>query len=128
MAKAIYCLKIYMFRNQFEYIIIEKDGLRDICIFIVTIYIEAWFKGPSTAAAPYQDLIFIQKLCNYSLIDINTFQVALCKFRNHFFVTSEAVALIFFNKNISLASERKIIINLNNKIDSDEKIKRINLK
>jgi len=44
MAKAIYCLKIYIFRNEFELTIIEKDGLRDICVFIVTIYIEHGLK------------------------------------------------------------------------------------
>ncbi|KAF0744055.1 Uncharacterized protein FWK35_00030830, partial [Aphis craccivora] len=62
MAKAIYCLKAFMFRNLFKLTISEEDGLRDICIFIVRIYIEAWFKAPSAAAAPYQDLLFIRKL------------------------------------------------------------------
>jgi len=88
MAKAIHCLKIYMFGNEFELIINEKAELRDICIFIVTVYIETWFKAPSATAAPYRNLIFIQKLYDYRLIDINICRVALHKFRNLFFSNS----------------------------------------
>jgi len=44
------------------------------------------------------------------------------------YLTHEAVALAFFDTNISVATKRKMIINLNNKIDSNGKIKRLNLK
>ncbi|KAE9542479.1 hypothetical protein AGLY_003340 [Aphis glycines] len=129
MAKAIYCLKIFMFRTSFELTISEEDGLRDICIFIVTIYIEAWFKAPSAAAAPYQDLLFIRKLYNYSSNDDDISRVALHKFRNHlWYLTPEAVALAFFDKTISNESKRKMIIKLNCKTHSNEKIKRLSLK
>lgn len=122
-------LKIYIFCNESELTTIEKNGLRDICIFVVTIYIEAWFKVPSTVTAPYQDLSFIQKCYNYSSIDINISRVALHKFRNHLWnLIPEAVALTFFDKNISIVSKRKMIFNLNNKTNIDEKIKRLNLK
>lgn len=35
MAKAIYCLKIYLFRNQFSLNTRELNGVRDICQFLV---------------------------------------------------------------------------------------------
>ncbi|KAL4132318.1 hypothetical protein QTP88_009490 [Uroleucon formosanum] len=108
MAKAIYCLKIYIFRNEFKL---------------------TWFKAPTAAAAPYQDLLFIQKLYNYSSIDNNISRVAMNKFRNHlWYLTPEAVALAFFDKSISIESKRKMIVKLNNKTDSNENIKRLNLK
>lgn len=79
--------------------------------------------------APYQDLLFIRKLYNYCAIDVNISRIALHKFRNHlWYLTPEAVALAFFDTNISIASKRKMIINLNNKTDSNGKIKRLNLK
>lgn len=129
MAKAIYCLKIYIFRDEFELSINEKNGLRDICIFIVTVYIEAWFKASYAAMAPYQDLLFIRKLYNYSLIDLNISRIALHKFRNHlWYLTPEAVALAFFDTNISVPSKQIMVINLNKKTELDGKIKRLNLK
>jgi len=129
MAKAIYCLKIYLFRNKFELIVNERDGLRVICVFIVTVYIKAWFKAPSATAAPYQDLMFIQNLYSYSSIDINISLVALHKFRNQlWYLTPTAVALAFFDTNISISSKRNLIINLKNKININKNIKRLNLK
>jgi hypothetical protein len=37
------------------------------------------------------------------------------------YLTLEAVALAFFDTNISIASKQRMIINLNNKIDSNGK-------
>jgi len=129
MAKTIYFLKIYIFLNEFELSTSEKNGLRDICIFVVKIYIEAWFKAPSAVATPYHDLLFIRKLYNYSSIDNNISREALNKCRNHlWYLTPKAVALAFFDKSISIKSKRKMIVKLNNKTDSNEKIKRLNLK
>jgi len=86
----------------------KKNGLCDICVFVVTIYIEAWFKASSAAAAPYQDLLFIRKLYNYSSIDNNIPRLALNKCRNHlWFLTPKAVALTFFDKTICIESKKK---------------------
>jgi len=127
MAKAIYRLKIYIFRNEFELSTNEKKT--GFVIFVVTIYIEAWFKAPSAAAAPYQDLLFIRKLYNYGSIGNNISRVALNKCRNHlWYLTAEAVALAFFDKTISIESKRKMMVKLTNKIGSNEKIKRLNLR
>lgn len=66
---------------------------------------------------------------NFSSIDVNISRVALRKFRNHlWYLTPEAVALVFFDKNISIASKRKMVINLNKKPDSNGKMKMLNLK
>ena len=41
MAKGIYALKMFLFRHQIEYLTEEeKDGLLQICIFIVQAYIQ----------------------------------------------------------------------------------------
>ena len=42
MAKAIYCLKIYLFRGEFTLTKEEKNGIRDICIFLVKLYLKVW--------------------------------------------------------------------------------------
>ena len=65
MAKAIYSLKIYMFREVFKLTNTEKKALFDLCLFIVFVYIESWFKVPLAIKAPNQDLNFIKKLFEY---------------------------------------------------------------
>ncbi|XP_055838250.1 uncharacterized protein LOC129906492 [Episyrphus balteatus] len=52
MAKAIYSLKIFMFRSQFKMSNEKRNALGDICVFIVKIYCKAWFNAPRAYLAP----------------------------------------------------------------------------
>jgi len=52
MAKAIYYLKIYLFRGQFKLTEKEYAGICDICIFTVRIYIKYWFEAASAIYSP----------------------------------------------------------------------------
>lgn len=61
MSRAIYCFKIYIFRNQFSLSISDKNAIRDICVFIVRFYLKAWFN----CRAPANDLNFIKCLKLY---------------------------------------------------------------
>lgn len=44
MGKALYALKIYLCRENFRLTSQEEKGLRDICIFLVRLYVKAWFR------------------------------------------------------------------------------------
>lgn len=52
MKKAIYALKICMFRGQFRQINREEKRLLEICIFTVRLYITAWYQAPGATLAP----------------------------------------------------------------------------
>lgn len=56
MAKAIYSLKIYLFKSQFD-ISVELQGIEKICLFIVGVYvyIEAWYQTAMAIKAPKGD-------------------------------------------------------------------------
>ncbi|KAI5714347.1 hypothetical protein M8J76_015698 [Diaphorina citri] len=69
MAKAIYCLKIYLFRGQFQLTVKELSALEAICIFLVRIYCQAWFNSPKAHMAPYQDLKLLERLIEFQDID-----------------------------------------------------------
>ena len=56
MAKAIYALKIWMLRSQFQLIKREERGIWDVCIFTVHLYVKAWFTALSAISAPRNDL------------------------------------------------------------------------
>jgi len=107
MSKAIYCLKIYMFRKQFCLKSTEHQ-LRDICIFIVKVYVESWFRCPNAVAAPFNDFIFLKALADYP--DPIISEVALRKFCNHlWYLSPEAVALSLFDERVSTDTKRKMV-------------------
>lgn len=83
MAKAIYCLKIYLFREEFKLTVTEEKSLSEICTFIVIIYVKAWFTTPHAPQAPNHDLQFMKKLHNYKSIDVKISQETVKKFKNH---------------------------------------------
>lgn len=43
----------------------------DKCIFLIRIYVKAWFGAPHAATAPYQDFNFIRDVYNYYDTDIS---------------------------------------------------------
>ncbi|CAH1107405.1 unnamed protein product [Psylliodes chrysocephalus] len=92
----------------------EQNALCDICIFIVSVYIEAWFCAPSAAKAPYQDFTVLSKLFAYQAIDRDISQVALQKLSNHlWYLSPEVVALAFFDPNVPFESKIKMVNALN---------------
>lgn len=103
LAKAIYCLKMYMFKSQFRMRADEVSKLRRICLFIVKIYIKGWFSCPSAIRAPNQDLNFLQDLIKFKNIDKKISDVNSKKFANHLWYLSEEIASLgFFDDSVSL--------------------------
>ena len=99
MAKAIYCLKIYIFRKQY---LLDKNDVevkcRDVCIFIVRVYVKAWFCASLAAQVPNQDLKFLKCLCEYRRIDESISDCAVRKFMNHlWYLTPQLAALAFLD-------------------------------
>lgn len=113
MAKAIYSLKIFMFRDQFQLMKKELNGLRDICVFIVTLYIKVWFKCTNAIDAPLQDLTFIQDPIKYTEIDADISAIILKKMSNHlWYISEQVVALAFYDSKIPIEEKQKMLKNL----------------
>lgn len=79
MAKAIGALKIFVLRDQFEFGEGEYDGIRDVCIFLVRLYVKAWFQTPSATKAPRIDLEFIKGAIDYASTDEEISNLILSK-------------------------------------------------
>lgn len=121
MAKGIYCLKMFIFRRQFHMTNAEITAVRDTSIFIVMVYIEAWFTSPLATMAPNCDLQFFKKLYKYKSIDKDVSEVTLNKFRNHlWYLNPESAAMSFFDDTITLDVKRKMILKLNLLEEIDE--------
>lgn len=113
MSKAIYSFKIFLFRDQFRLSKREKDGLRDICIFLIMLYIKVWFGSTNAISAPLLDLNFVKDTIKYSKTDSSVSAAVLKKMSNHlWYLCEETVALAFFDKNVPFEEKRKMVKNL----------------
>lgn len=121
MAEAIYCLKIYIFRDSFKLTEEDEKNLREISLFIVFVYVPFWYTAPLAATAPNQDLEFIKTVYQYRTIDKELSDAVLEKFRNHlWYLSPEAAALSFFDKNISVSVKQKMVEAL--KLSDDDQL------
>lgn len=110
MAKAIYALKIFLFREHFRLSAFEKKGLRDVCIFLVCLYVKVWFQCSLSTLAPNNDLKFIQESIKYHSIDAEVSDIALNKMSNHlWYLSSETVAFAFFDASVPIEVKRKMV-------------------
>lgn len=110
MSKAIYCLKIFLFRDQFHLTARELKALRDISVFIVKLYIKVWFGCTKSIECANQDLNFLRAAHEFSYIDKTISEAVIGKMMNHlWYLTADTVGLAFFDSNVSLETKRKMV-------------------
>ena len=121
MSKVIYSLKIWMFRAQFKLTPAEERGLRDVCVFVVRVYLKAWFSSPQAVCAPSNDLHLLKSLLEYRSIHENISKATARKLSNHlWYLSPELVGLAFFDCDVSSATKRSMIEALKMDDDQDE--------
>lgn len=80
------------------------------CIFIVRLYIQQWFRAPVASRALNLDLDFIKNIILYATIDSNISKSALKKMCGHlWYLTPEAASLAFFDDNVSFQTKIKMV-------------------
>ena len=110
MAKVLYTMKIWLFRSQFKLTAKEESGLSDICIFVVRLYVKAWFTASNAAAAPANDLQFLKDLVAYEAVNPKIGKVSADKFGSHlWYLSEELVGLSLFDDHISHQEKSAII-------------------
>lgn len=77
MSKAIYGLKMYIFRQEINTLWKNSSGRRKIDIFIAVLYAKLWFMTSNLEKARATDLQFLIDSCQNSLIDKKVQLVAL---------------------------------------------------
>lgn len=89
MARALYCLKIYLFKHQFKLTKKDEKAVREICIFTVMIYVKYWFQASTGWSAPRNDLQLLKDIKAFESFNKNIATVALKKILNHLWYLSE---------------------------------------
>ena len=118
MARAIYCLKIFLFRSQYNISDLTKKAIGEICVFIIKFYVKAWFTCPLPNKSPNQDLQFIKDLKSFQTVDKDISKVSIKKLCHHlWYLTEEAAALSFVDDSIPLEVKRQMVKALKKKSD-----------
>lgn len=125
MARLIYSLKIFMFRDTgFKLSKQEAKGLEDFCSFGVGFYVKAWFQCSLSTAAPANDLRLLKLLATANSPVV---KVAMKKLCGHlWYLSEELVGLAFFDRNIDAVEKRAMVERLSCEGEEDPP-KRISL-
>lgn len=120
MNKIIYCIKIYLFRDQLDIGIDIMISIRRFLAFVMKIYLEKWFTCTQAIEAPKNDLDMLKSICDLdeSMPIGNAFQ----KLTSHLWYLSEhLVALAFFDSRVSILEKvRMVQRTMNEPVDGDD--------
>jgi len=143
MARAIYSLKMWLFRNQYEPLQTYSSGstrksrgpsykeqiwkhLNEVCLFVTAVYIKFWFESPSPTAAPRNDLNLLRTLSTYQNKEIAN--VATHAFSRHLWYLSELlVGFSFFDDNVSVDEKKLMVLALKHNKGSNNPSKRVEM-
>lgn len=66
LSKGLYSIKIWLFRAQIQLTAREERGMTEVALFVVTVYLEAWFASPIPTGTPRRDLALMKSLIHYA--------------------------------------------------------------
>lgn len=113
MSKALYGLKIFLFRAQFTLDAAQQKGLGEFCVFVVRFYVKAWFRCSMAPSAATVDLKFISDLIDYHKSDKALVSAVIEKISGHlWYLSEESIAMAFFDKEVSVEEKRKMVAKL----------------
>ncbi|XP_026292677.1 uncharacterized protein LOC113217050 [Frankliniella occidentalis] len=110
MARASYCLLLYLFEGQFSLTRYEKTGVERVCLFVVKIYIHHWFTCQIARWAPRNDLELLGSLRAYAEFDPQVADKGLKAVGRHlWYLSEEIVGLAFFDEIVSADTKIKMV-------------------
>lgn len=101
MARIIYALKTYLFREHLDLEADFENSLERFCIFVALIYTKHWNRCSIAVDTPYNDLMLIIELTDYMAIDEEIVTVALAAHERHYwYLGDELVVLALFSNKV----------------------------
>lgn len=109
MAKALYALKIWMFRGQVGGLTArETRCVESVSLFVVTTYMESWMSAADAASAPARDLRLLAALRQYH--DPKIAKATASKFEGHlWYLSEELISLALFDDAVPIDEKRAIV-------------------
>jgi len=107
-AKVIYAIKIWLFRDQFRMAASEKRGIRDLATFAVIIHFKTWITVPTGAEAPLNNFRLMVELLKYPHEAISRATSKMLG-RHLWYLSEELVGLAIFDPRASLKKKRLML-------------------
>ena len=90
--------------------IVKSSDYFPFAIFVLKLYIMAWYRCTNAIECPNQDLSFIRSAFEFSSTDKIISVAIIEKIKNHlWYLTPDTVGLAFFDPNVSLETKRKMV-------------------
>ena len=110
MAKAIYSIKMFLFRKQAKFSEQVEENLLQITMFVLKVYAKAWFSATDALAAPRNDVNFLQSLVQYKSVNNDLVTVALQRFSEHLWYLGEQnIGISIFDEELSLEMRQAVL-------------------
>lgn len=117
MAKLLYALKIFLFRNNLQAFKLTKREEKQIVRFVsfgALIYTKIWIEAPLAADAPINDLLLWKNLKLYEAIDSEISIIARGVLERHlWYLSDELVAFALFSDKLSNSEKTAIVQKIN---------------
>jgi len=126
MAKAIYSLKMFLFRGQMKLTPREAAGLKTISVFVALVYARFWHEAPIAERAPLNDLNLLALLQEYPIQSVR--MAAIDAFQRHLWYFSEQlVCLSLFDDRVTEEIKAAMVRNFSRPANQPT-LKRLNTK
>lgn len=113
MGRIIGCIRIYLFRQQYQLSPEIMNGIREFVCFILKIYIKYWFTCENAINAPKNDIDFLNDINGYKNVNELLSAAALKAMSRHsWYLNEHNIALAFFDKRIDSSIKKKMVLNL----------------
>lgn len=110
MAKAIYSLKMFCFRVEFQLTSRETNLLRILNLFICFVYLKSWFTAPFSIQAPLNDLQCFERLAVFQAVNSDVAKVATKALLRHtWYLSEELIAFGFFDDRIDIKTKARMV-------------------
>lgn len=111
MAKAIYSLKIYLFKKQFTLTSSEEKGITEVSLFVALDYARHWNEAPKAEKAVMNDVLLLRQIEEYPNCNVKQAASAALHRRLWFF-SEHLVGLALFDPRVSDATKIEMVKNL----------------
>jgi hypothetical protein len=111
MAKAIYALKIFLFKSQLKLTASESKNITDLALFVSLVYVKQWNEASLGIRAPLNDIEFLSSLKTYPNKKLAS--KAHEAFSRHlWFLSEHLVGMAFFDDRVSASTKEKMVQNI----------------
>ncbi|KAK0068460.1 IQ domain-containing protein G [Biomphalaria pfeifferi] len=111
MAKAIYALKIFLFKTQFKLTVRESQNITHLALFVSLVYVKQWNEAPLAIRAPLNDIEFLSNLKTYPNKTVAS--KAHEAFSRHlWFLSEHLVGIALLDDRVSASIKEKMVQNL----------------